>query len=284
MKISSGKIISFTILLILCHAVFPFAVFSRQWPDSSQAVTSSFASAIEDGFAMGMEFETPEERVTAWGSGELIWHSSEEGSSPLADEGMVVVEHSDGFRSYYCGLDVRPELKNNVLEGEWLGYSGLEGWRFVISDFRQGRIVNPLGLLPVRTVENPPRLGLIELSRGGEILTVENGMSIAPGRWSLTVDAVHNNAGNAIPVEISLYWLGTLAGFVKFDSLEETNGFVVLNSSRPMAFDEVYISGGQLVFHDISFNEGRGNLELRIKDEKGNVLSREWNLVVRNPR
>ncbi|PIE04821.1 MAG: hypothetical protein CSA76_02245 [Spirochaetales bacterium] len=260
----------------------PCASFARQWPDSQQALVSSFAAARQGAFSRGLHFETSEERVQAWGDGELIWSSSEYNSASLPGKGLVVLEHEDGFRSTYEGVDVRPDLKDKVSEGDWLGYSGISGWSFIVTDFRQGRIVDPLGLLPARVIEGRPRLGSIELSRGSEVLPVTDRMQILPGRWSLTVDAVYTGISNTVPVEISLYWLGTRVGFVKLDSLEEQDGVIVLNAPGPLNYEAVYSRQGYFVFNDIAFNEGRGILELRLKDEKGKVLSRVWNLVVRN--
>ncbi len=266
------------ILLLASAAVLP----AHQWPDNQDALSSSFGTAMEWGFARGIEFAASGDRVYAWGAGEVVWTSSDADEGLTLNPDFVVLEHPDGFRSAYRHVAPRPDMKETVKEGEWLGYSGDSGWTFTITDVHRKQVIDPVKLLPVRSVAGESRLGAVELVRRNHALEVVDGMEVPPGLWSVVLDVEYSGSPGTVPMEISLYWLGERAGYIRFDSLTEQDGRVLMAAPEPAAFNAIYDARGYLVFQDVLFNAGRGILELRIKDEQDNVRLQKWNLVMRN--
>lgn len=252
---------------------------ARQWPDEPLAVTGSFASASLGSFSQGLEFASSGGRIGPWSAGEVIW-SAEPGDPLGTGTGLIVLEHSGGYRSRYLGIEGRPDLGDRVGADEWLGYASGSTWSFAVTDAKRSRIVDPVALLPSREGIPAPRWGTVELVGGGERLPMAPGLSIRPGRWSLVIDPAGFGAENAIPMEVSLYWVGEGAGSLRFDSLEERDGTVLAEVPESRAYADVYDDEGRLVFRDILFNAGRGTLELRLRDETGRVVRTAWNLSV----
>ena len=111
------------------------------------------------------------------------------------------------------------------------------------------------------------------LIRGDEETLVRDGMSVSPGLWTFAVQGV-------IPREIGLYWVGESMATLRFDSLAEIDGRVMMETPQPVAYEDVYDETGRFLFRDVMLNAGRGTLELRIRDEGNETMSKTWNLNV----
>ena len=268
-------------VLMLIGSIFLFA---RDWPDDPQAVTGAFGDSVDGAFRRGLEFAADGQRVRTWSSGEVIWTSGPSSSEDaVPSEGLVVIEHPDSFRSSYYGVEARPDLEDRISRGQWIGYSGSESWVFEIRDDEMEKLIDPLTLLPAREDVSAPRLGEVYLVSDDGQRALTSGMTIPSGRWSVMVDAAYAGSPQAIPSEISLYWVGERVGILRFDALREQDGQVVIEAPDALSHDSVYGPDGTLALRNILFNVGQGTLELRLKDESGTVVSRSWNLSVRNP-
>ncbi len=105
-------------------------------------------------------------------------------------------------------------------------------------------------------------------------------MEIASGRWTLTMALNTDPAQYAVPVEISLYWVGERVSLLRFDALVEKENRIQLETPQVRNYSEVFDGSGNLVVGEVLANAGRGTLELRIKDETGRVTIRSWRLSV----
>ncbi len=269
-------------LFISAMLVLSSVAGAKEWPDEPDNVERSFGMAVNGNFSRGLNFRSEGQRIKAWSEGDVIWRSDIgilHGS--VSEEGLVVVEHRDGFRSSYCGIEGRPDLNIHVSDDEWLGYAGDDFWVFKITDVKRSRIVDPITLLPSRIDLPPVSIGSVMLVRGHSSLEIEDEMELSPGRWTVVVNDSSTMGNNAIPMEISLYWVGERIGSFRFDALAETDEGIVMEIPDPRSFDFIYNPDGQLWFRDVLLNAGRGTLELRIKDEIGRVISSSWNLSIR---
>ncbi|RKX73389.1 MAG: hypothetical protein DRZ90_00465 [Spirochaetes bacterium] len=261
-------------LIFSTLSIIAFTVDAREWPDNPTFVMEPFGAAKGGHFSRGLSFLSEGQRVKAWGGGEVIWTSD-------SGDGLLVVEHEDGFRSSYNGIEKRPDLNRSVTRGEWLGYAGGDSWLFEITDIKQSRIVDPITLLPSRKNLNSAPVGVVELVNGSRHLELMGEVELPPGRWTVVVSDFLSSGHDAIPVEVSLFWVGESIGSLRFDALEESDNGVVLETPEPFLFRHVYNPDGQLWFPDVLLNAGTGTLELRIRDEIGRVVSRSWKLTVR---
>ncbi len=277
------RLYHFFCFLLVIFASVAASVSAGDWPDNPDGVTGIFAAPRDGGFVPGLEFAADGQRVTSWSDGEIIWFSGTgylEGAVP--GDGSVVMEHPGGFRSTYKNVEVRPDSGDLVDEGQWIGYAGQDAWQFVVTDSERGKAIDPITLLPTRKGLERPVIGDAILSAGGKRLVLADGMDLAAGRWDILLDAGNPADKRAVPVEISLFWVGERVGFIRLDSLEERDGKIVVDSPDPVEYQEVYNSDGNLVIRGILLNAGRGILELRISDEAGQVIRRAWNLSIRS--
>ncbi len=268
--------------ILLQLTFFPAAVGAREWPDKSVNVQEPFGAAQSGHFNRGLSFSSEGQRISAWSSGEVIW-IADTGNPPgsVPGEGLIVLEHSDGFRSSYRGIERRPDLKYHVSGGEWLGYAGNDVWIFEITDVERSRIVDPISLLPSRNDMPPVSIGQVEMMRGSDRLDIRDGMQLTPGRWIIIVNEVYSDGSRAIPVEISLFWVGERIGSLRFDAMAESDEGIVMEIPDPRSYDFIYNPDGQVWFRDVLLNAGKGTLELRLRDETGRVVSGSWSLSVR---
>lgn len=262
--------------------IFPAYLAGREWPDDTSYVQTAFAASVGSNFSRGVGFRSDGQRVSSWSDGEVIWVSeSSIGLENVPGEGLVVIEHEDGFRSSYRGIESRPELSDEVSRGDWLGYAGEERWIFEIADSEKFRIVNPISLLPSRTDTPVLPIDRVELTRGASPLELKDGMDLNPGRWTVVIHDSAAGNGQAIPLEISLYWVGERIGNIRFDALAYSEEAVVLEMPEQKEYKQIYNRNGQIWFPDVLLNSGRGTLELRIRDETDRVISKSWGLSVR---
>jgi len=276
------KTIRYYSFFILFMYFILFSVEAKEWPDNPDFVQKPFGAANDGFFNYGLIFESEGQRVKAWSNGEVIW-TSDTVDSPLLipGDGLLVLEHDDGFRSSYSCIEKRPGLGNSVADDEWLGYADKDSWIFEIIDIEQSRLVDPITLLPSRENLNAAPIGIVELVSGATRLKLTSETALEPGRWTIVVHDLLSSGSNAIPVEVSLFWVGEGIGNLRFDALEESDNGVVMKTPEPYLFHQIYSQDGQLWFPDILLNAGRGTLELRIQDELGSVVSRSWKLTVR---
>jgi hypothetical protein len=259
-----------------------FAAAARDWPDDPSFVQEAFGAGTDGHFSRGLRFLSDGQRVSSWSGGEVIWISDSGNSQDVVPgDGLVVVEHNDGFRTSYRGIEQRPDLKNRVSTGEWIGYAGPGNWVFEITDVKRSRIVDPITLLPTRDGMPAAAIGRVEITRGTNPSEISDGMELIPGSWTVVVYDVFLSGGKTIRTEISLYWVGERIGNFRFDALAEVGEIIVMEIPEQTQFDSIFNTDGQIWFRDVLLNAGRGTLELRIRDETDRVISRSWNLQVR---
>ena len=269
------------LFILLIVSGFPFSAGAGDWPDNPEYVIGPFGTPENGYFSRGLSFLSEGQRLNAWSGGEVIWTSDNQCPVSLPGDGLLVLEHSDGFRTSYSGIEVRPDLGDSVSGGEWLGYAADDSWLFEITDNKQSRIVDPVTLLPSRN--NPPKLsfGAVELVRGSKVLQLGKDTVLTPGTWAVVIHDLFSPEYRAIPAEISLFWVGQSIGNIRFDALEECGNNVVLKTPEPSSYNHIYNYNGQLWFPNVLLIAGKGTLELRIRDELGRVVSRSWKLTVR---
>jgi hypothetical protein len=265
-----------TALLMFLLLIFSFSAWGKEWPDNPANLLEPFGIGRSGYFRHGQSFKSEGQRIKSWSGGEVIWVSES-----VQGDGLIVIQHDDGFRSSYRGVEARPDLEGHVFPGEWLGYAGGDSWLFEITDIQRSRIVNPISLLPSRELMPPVSIGKVELVRGTEHLELENETVLSPGRWTVVLNHSSGSGITAIPMEISLYWVGERIGSFRFDALGESEDGTVMETPAPVGFQQIYNSSGELWFPGVVLNAGKGTLELRIRDELGRVVSRSWMLSVR---
>ncbi len=269
-------------LLISFFLAVSAAALCRQWPDNPDSVVGSLADPDDDRFSQGLSFRAEGQRIGAWDDGEVIWKTIRRaGGADVPGSGTVVLEHSDGFRSFYRGIACRPDLGDRVRAGDWLGYADGDTWTFGIIDTERGRIIDPLTSLPARSGSPAPGVSSLSFFRGGEEQEIRDGIILSSGMWNASVEPFLPAGGTPVIREISLYWVGQRIAGLRFESLVEEGRRVMMETPEERSFDSVFDSSGRILTGDFFLNTGRGVLELRFKDDVGRIVSRSWRIEVR---
>jgi len=274
------RVMSNILMLGLLLVFFETPGAAREWPDNPDVAVSSFGTALQGKFTQGIRFVGEGQRVYAWSEGETIWTTKSPSPAPM-NRDILVLEHENGFRSAYRGIEYRPDLDFIVANGEWLGYTSEGHWSFEIRDTKQAKIVNPLSLLPSREGLPSPIPEQVVLQNGNSRVRVADGLELHSGFWDVIVHNLLSETGRAFPIEISLYWVGAGVGTFRFDALTESDTGLMMETPEPRHFDSVFDPAGQLRFPDVQLSSGKGILELRVRDESGRTATRSWNLNIR---
>ncbi len=219
----------------------------------------------------GSEFDALKRRAVAWDDGEVIWAGPAPFDSNISGEQVIAVEHENGFRTFYKGVQGRPNLERTVIQGDWLGYANDVHWAFHIVDTRRSRIVNPVYLLPSWEDDEVISGFKVFFMQDNRRVELVKDLTLIAGQWSLAIEG-------RIPMEISLYWAGENLVSIRFESLSEKDDIVVMKTPTPVTYNQVYDEKGRLVLRNITFSPGTGTLELRTGNARNKI--RSWNLTI----
>ena len=253
--------------------------FAMEWPDESDRILSTFGAANNGHYQRGLAFKSEGQLVSSWGAGEIIW--ADDAQNQISSRGIVVVEHQNGFRSVYLGIERLHNLGLRLAAGQWLGYARGETWRFEIVDAKRSKLVNPVFILPARSESPLHATGMLEVLMSGGAISIQDASVLSAGHQTIVVNDVFPDGNGTVPAEISLYWIAQRIAELRINALRESENGIVLETPKPLPYESVFSPSGQIWFSNIRLDEGRGELELRIEDEAGRVFIRSWEISVR---
>lgn len=264
--------------------LFVIAVFSIpylaswDWPDEPDRIISSFGMSWGGDFERGLRFRAVGQRVAAWHSGELIWISQSDNSSDIPGQSIIVLEHENGFRSVYSGLESRPNINRSIGRGEWIGYADKEAWQFQIIDTQNSRIVNPAILLPQKKYSGNWHPIEARISVGNTMLPIQNDMLLPPGNRNLSLMGI---VPTIIPIKLVIYWRNQETSSILFDTLVSRNNTVLLENPFERTYQDVYDSYNRLIIRNIlpdSDDSTEGTLMVKLEGARGNTYTWNWRL------
>ncbi len=261
------KKITFLLLFIFTLT----GLIAQQWPNAPDRILEFFGEPLSGHFRRGLEFDSLERRVVSWDDGEVIWAGPLPFDSNVSSEQLIAIEHENGFRTFYQGVQGRPNLERTVIQGDWLGYANYVRWAFHIVDTRLSRIINPFYLLPAWEGEGDEGISKAFLTQSSRRVELINDLPLIAGKWSMAIEG-------RIPMGISLYWAGENLFSMRFESLSEEDGIVIMETPTPVTYNQVYDEKGRLLLSDITFTPGVGTLELRTGNARNKI--RAWDLTI----
>lgn len=262
-------------------ATFGGFSFAMEWPDEAERIQSTFGAAGNHAFQRGFTFRSEGQLVSSWDAGEVIWTDNAQDRIPF--RGMLAIEHQNGFRSVYLGVEPLHNLELELADGQWIGYARGKNWRFEIVDIEQSKLVNPIFVLPARS--KTPLLAKaipeVLIPERSSFVAIKDGMVLSALNQTIVIDKVFPDGSGATFAEISLYWIGRRIAELRINALRESEDKIVLETPKPRHYESVFSPNGQIWFPDIRLSEGMGELELRVEDEVGRVFTRRWNIRTR---
>ncbi len=279
---------TFFILYLIIASV---CLYGYQWPIAGGFLTASFGEDSLNSFLKGIRISGHGSIVSPFLEGELIYYSSE--SDPLVSVmgNTKVLHHDNGFRSIYGHLESsfnEPD-KYMMSESDQLGIVGNSGRSYekslflMIFDTKLNQYVNPQIILPPSGDTNAPEISNVILTMNGSSIELKEKNIISPGRVEITADIIdYGSSGRSIktvPYSIFMFYLGNEINMIKFDTLKEERGELILHGGRPVSFNKLY-KDGNIFMGQISLTKGIAYLEISASDISGNSTTRTFQLTI----
>ena len=264
-------------LLITTITIFS-SLAAWDWPDDPNRIISAFGQSWSGQFEYGIRFRAEGQRVTTWHPGEIVWTNRTDNSISVQNKYLIVIEHDNGFRTIYRGVECRPDMGNTVQQGDWIGYADREMWQFQIIDTRNSRIINPAHILPQIKYDRILPKPDVKLSMGETELQILDNMHVPPGYWDIILTGI---TSTIIPLNLTIYWRNQKRYSLEFNTLTVKDNVVNLESPVLRTYNEIYDMYNRLLFRDIlqSPNDsGEGILKIRLESARDNQYTWEWKL------
>ncbi|WP_028974850.1 M23 family metallopeptidase [Spirochaeta cellobiosiphila] len=263
-------------------------IYSFDWPLENPVIVSQFASPQNGQFSKGIYFSGTG-MVHAIENGKVIYTNSElpfSSSLPKPLGNMVIIEHSNGYRSIYGNFEKSPFLDENVFSGDVIGYvqSNDSGLYLSLIDIELGKVIQPLLLLPSSADNIKPVLNyvLIEDQNKSSKLTRNGILSdgykiIKLSTWDLTPGTrVH-----LLPYKITAYLNGSVLSDITFSGLVSKDGEVVLDQNNMPSVVDLFDENGLIILGREYLSPGENELEIIVKDYFSNTLTQVFPFKVR---
>ncbi|MBN2655419.1 MAG: M23 family metallopeptidase [Spirochaetales bacterium] len=278
------------ILAVLLFSLSP-SLFAFQWPIAGGFLTASFGENSRESFLKGIHISGPGSIVSPFLSGELIYYGNVEDQQAPVLGNVKVLHHENGFRSIYGHLEpFSGEQKVYLEERDQLGLIGDSGRTdeknlfFMVYDTKMNQYVNPQIILPPSGDSTPPRIESVTLKSLESLVFLNDRNSLRSGRVQVYARIVDSDGSvsrtiETVPYSITMFYLGNEINQIKFDTLKEENGKLVLRGGHPVTFKDLY-NDESLFLGEIYLNRGIGYLEISASDISGNNSVRTFQLNI----
>lgn len=280
------------ILIFLFSVLCGLNLYAYQWPIAGGFLTASFGEDHLNSFLKGVRISGHGSVVSPFLEGELIYSSSESDSLPSVLGNIRVLHHENGFRSIYGHLENtygEPETVD-LTESDQLGIVGNSGRSYekslllMIYDTEMNQCVNPQMVLPPSGDMNPPIISKVFILSGNEQIELKEGVQISAGKVKILADITDYgdssyNPIETVPYSISMFYLGNEIDLIKYDTLKEENGELILQGGRSVSFDALYYMD-VFMLGEVSLKPGIAFLEITASDYYGNSSNRIFQLAI----
>lgn len=279
------------VVFIVYLVFFSVGLYGYQWPIAGGFLTASFGENNLNSFLKGIRISGHGSIVSPFLEGEMIFYSSE--SDPLTSVmgNTKVLHHGNGFRSIYGHLesDFKEPDKFMLSESDQLGIVGNSGRSYekslflMIYDTKLNQYVNPQIILPPSGDTNAPEISNVILAMNGSVLELDETNILSPGIVEITADIIdYGSSGRnikTVPYSISMFYLGNEINMIKFDTLKEERGELILHGGRPVSFNHLY-KDGNIFMGLINLTKGIAYLEISASDISHNSTTRTYQLII----
>lgn len=280
------------IVIVLISFCTGFSLYAYQWPIPGGYLTASFGENNLNSFLKGIRISGPGSIVSPLHEGELIYYSSESDQLTSVMGNTRVLHHENGFRSIYGHLEntFRDPDHFFLSEHDQLGVVGDSGRSYekslflMIYDTVLNQYVNPQMILPPSGDEDPPEISHVYILDGGVKIELLSRNSIAQGPVEILAEIIDEggnplNTIKTVPYSISMFYLGNEMNVIKYDTLKEEDGELILMGGRPVSFVNLY-SEDLFCLGELNLSPGIAYLEISASDFYGNSNIKTYQLTI----
>ncbi|MBI9097022.1 MAG: hypothetical protein JEY91_01025 [Spirochaetaceae bacterium] len=268
------------------------SLFAYQWPIAGGFLTASFGENSLNSFLKGIRISGYGSVVSPFLEGELIYYSDESDQLTSVMGNTRVLHHKNGFRSIYGHLESfygEPD-KFQLSENDQLGIVGNSGRAYekslflIIYDTKMNQYVNPQMVLPPSGDMNPPVISHVYVLSNDERTELKEVNNLSSGKVKILADITDyggssHNTIETVPYSISMFYLGNEINLIKYDTLKEERGELILQGGRPVSFKNLYDDEAFLL-GEIYLSPGVAFLEISASDYYGNSSNRTIQLTI----
>jgi hypothetical protein len=280
----------FLLFIFVCFGSF---LFGYDWPVKEGPVTATFGESRGDHFHDGIDIGGGPQEIYPVENGEVIFYFNEENLYDDIPTGLgtfLLLEHPRQYRSLYAHLDsVFIEDGGGVSADEPLGIMGDTGYslgihlHFSLMDRKLERKVNPQLLLPKRKDPRKPSIGNVYLGSSEKKIIIQNDTRIPSGEWMLSAEIYDGSHETEYfcplaPYEIFLLVNGREHTRIRYDSLMEEAGRLILHPGNSLPAENFYLDGWEVALGKIEINHNPLLVDLIVTDITGNETRRRFNL------
>jgi len=278
-------------ILIPLLAMIGPSLFAFQWPIAGGFLTASFGENVRESYLKGIYISGPGSIVSPFLDGEMIYYANESDKLPPVMGNVKVLHHDNGFRSIYAHMEpFFDEQQVYLEEKDQLGMVGDSGRTdgkslfFMIYDSEMNQYVNPQIILPPSGDSAAPRIESVTLLSEGKPILLSDINRLSPGLVQVFAKIVDSDGSltrviDTVPYSVTMLYLGNEINQIKFDTLKEENGKLVLRGGRPATFADLY-RGDEIYLGEIYLSGGVGYLEISASDRAGNNRIRTFQLNI----
>jgi len=272
--------------LFLCFLImFSGSIFAMQWPLGDQYPRRSF---LQERLPMEWYLIPEKQSINPIDEGEVLFLYDQPlmGGLPLYEGSILVMEHSNQYRSVYESSSFSPLLKerefldrSDKLNPDTYSHFGLSIW-----DSRSGSWVNPLMILPGLSDKIAPQLSSVLLQKGSEEYILESENSLPAGDYIVLVEAwdtLENPPDTQwLPYRLESRYMGGLLKKVEFNGAYYKEGEqFLLDDSTPLK-QVLQSPSPRIELGSFTLGNGSSELEISIYDIQGNRTFRSFKLQV----
>ncbi len=276
------------LLIVPAAAILVAAILGGwQWPMDPEYIETGFGfPGSSGGMLRGVEFVAEGGDLAAAFDGTVVFRDSGTGETDMPGRagGIVVLDHDNGWRTIYSGLN--PDglaAGERVLSGRSIGTAGQGRARFEVYDRRTGFYVNPLSLLPLQTGGSEARIDgirLVSVDDEQEQSTVPsyNRVSHRSGDTEVRV-RIGGQAGASAATSLALTRGGVTFGRLQLERIEPgERDYMVWDDDR-RAGDELYDDEGWLRLAVVPVpDEGSISFTARATNARGQESTRVFTI------
>ena len=267
---------------------------AMEWPMPEAELVSNFGLNDRGRPSLGMSFEG-EGEVQAADAGEIIFVSSGNNAasrlpSPLG--AWTAVDHGDGLVSIYGryrdddknSAETRAVLGSPIADAGSSGWSGRDGFYFMLYDRRERRWVNASMVITPFPDAIPPQIPGIQLiNSNGRLIESSQLRGIGQGKYTILVNAFDTMQEKGLPIaphRIVASVNGVEVGALNFETISARDGVLMVNRNGLVPALQVYAPFPAYEVGEVQLSRGQAILEIIVQDIAGNSRSAVYRITV----
>lgn len=292
-------------LLLFMGLVSISGLIAWDWPLSSPVVVKDFAGDGGGVFFPGMVLQSRDEaaRVKAMNDGEVIFQRQPGRRSPRVAWGgnsALLVDHVDGLRALYSGVEVDTDLPAKVRKNQDLGAVGTSAffpdshlW-LVLFDRVQGGVVNPALVCTVLPDDRRPLIHSVSalwpdkaeaVALGNREETTQGSFRLFAWMRDLMPSVSSGSNAEGLPARIRVLLNGKIIFSIDKTALRMLDGrqSLVHTTAGHGSHRQFFGNGGSIDCGVVNLSDGNNRLEIIVADFAGNRSGAMYRIHYRSP-